>query len=324
MREEVAAYLLSKGARLSIFSAIALDRGDDVRAMVGAEKDLLSRRMSRNEHGRLPLHHAVVCDRPAMVELLLALGADANAADLTGAAPIAYARRPAIVQMLIDAGGHLDLIGALTLERHDLAEAMLAQDPTRLGPAGRDTIALLMAVDRRNEAAVRWLIAHGVDVNAKRVLYDCNQTALHVCADRGLVDIAAAAAAGADTTILDDKFHAEALGWAEYCKQVAVAKLNSRPPGGIGWQRVRPHFRKKGHRQITDAPFICLLDYRLGAEPERPHQDAPTCPPITGSPGTMTTPARRGFVVAPSRRVPMPIASTIAIAFCDLSDANRR
>ena len=100
VREEVAAYLLSKGARLSIFSAIALDRGDDVRAMVAAEPDLLSRRMSRNEHGRLPLHHAVVCDRPAMVELLLALGADANAADLTGAAPIAYARRPAIVQML--------------------------------------------------------------------------------------------------------------------------------------------------------------------------------------------------------------------------------
>ena len=101
--------------------------------MVGAEPELLRRRMSRNEHGRLPLHHAVVCDRPAMVELLLELGADANAADLTGAAPIAYARRPAIVQMLIDAGGQLDLIGALTLARYDLAEAMLAQDPTRLG-----------------------------------------------------------------------------------------------------------------------------------------------------------------------------------------------
>jgi hypothetical protein len=31
--------------------------------------------------------------------------------------------------------------------------------------------------------------------------------------------------AGADTTILDDKFQADALGWAEYCKRPAVAKL---------------------------------------------------------------------------------------------------
>ena len=93
VREEVAAYLLSRGARLHIFSAIALDRGDDVRAMVAAEPELLSRRMSRNEHGRMPLHHAVVCNRPAMVELLLELGADVNAADLAGAAPIAYARQ---------------------------------------------------------------------------------------------------------------------------------------------------------------------------------------------------------------------------------------
>ena len=67
VREEVAVYLLSRGARLHIFRAIALDRGDDVRAMVAAEPELLRRRMSRNEHGRMALHHAVVCNRPAMV-----------------------------------------------------------------------------------------------------------------------------------------------------------------------------------------------------------------------------------------------------------------
>jgi hypothetical protein len=32
-------------------------------------------------------------------------------------------------------------------------------------------------------------------------------------------------AAGADTTILDDRFQADALGWAEYCKRPGVAKL---------------------------------------------------------------------------------------------------
>ena len=73
---------------------------------------------------------------------------------------------------------------------------------------------------------MRWLIEHGVDVNAKRLLYDCNQTALHICAERGFVEVASELlAAGARTTILDDTFHADALGWAEYCKQPKVADL---------------------------------------------------------------------------------------------------
>ena len=241
VHQEVAAHLLSKGARIHIFSAIALDRVADVRAMVAAEPELPRRRMSRNEHGRNPLHHAVVCNRPAMVELLLELGADANAADLSGAAPIAYAHRPAvesgIMQMLLDAGGQLDLMGALTLGRTDVAEAMLAEDPTRLGPDGRDTIALLLAVDRRDESALCWLIEHGVDVNAKRTLYNCNQTPLHMCAERGLVEFAARLLlAGADTTILDDMFHADALGWAEYCKYPDVAKLIRAHRAALGAQ----------------------------------------------------------------------------------------
>ena len=83
-----------------------------------------------------------------------------------------------------------------------------------------------LAVDRRDARTVQWLIGHGVDINAKRTLYDCNHTALHMCAERGLTEIAAQLlAAGADTTILDDKFHADALGWTEYCKQPKVAKL---------------------------------------------------------------------------------------------------
>ena len=110
--------------------------------------------------------------------------------------------------------------------RYDLAEAMLAQDPQRLGPGGRDTIALHLAIDRKDGAAVRWLIERGVDVNAKRLLYDCSHTALHMCAERGFVDLAAELlAAGADTTLPDDKFAADALAWAEHCNRPDVAKL---------------------------------------------------------------------------------------------------
>ena len=195
----------------------------------------------------MPLHHAVVCNRPAMVELLLELGADANAADLSGAAPIAYAHRPAvesgIMQMLLDAGGQLDLIGALTLGRYDVAEAMLEEDPARLGPDGRDTIALHLAVDRRDETALRWLIEHGVDVNAKRTLYNCNQTPLHVCAERGLVDIAAQllqAGGGHD----DPRRHVpRRCAWLGGVLQAARSRqAHSRAPGGA-WQCGAARFR---------------------------------------------------------------------------------
>jgi len=85
---------------------------------------------------------------------------------------------------------------------------------------------------------VRWLIEHGVDVDAKRVLYDCNHTELHMCAERGLTEVAKELLqAGADTTILDDKFQADALGWAEYCKQPKVAKLIRAHRAGLAGKR---------------------------------------------------------------------------------------
>jgi ankyrin repeat protein len=230
VHEDVAAYLISKGARLNIFSAIALDRGDDVTAMVRADTAQLQRQMSRNEHRRGPLHHAVRCSRPAMVRLLLELGADPNAADSTGAAPLAYGRDAAaaveIVAVLTGGGARLEMTGALMLGRYDDAAALLAEDPARIGPDGRDTIALHLAVDRQDHQALRWLIAHGADVNAKCTIYECRQTALHMCAERGLVEAARLLlAAGADTTIPDDKFKDDALGWAEHCRQPDIAAL---------------------------------------------------------------------------------------------------
>ena len=48
--------------------------------------------MSRSEHRRTPLHHAGSEElAAAMVRLLLDLGADANATDLTGATPLVTA-----------------------------------------------------------------------------------------------------------------------------------------------------------------------------------------------------------------------------------------
>jgi ankyrin repeat protein len=184
VREDVAQYLLSVGAELNIWSAIALDRGDDVRRFVKRDPAILSARSSRNDHHRTPLHHAAAVNRPAMVRLLLELGAQVDAVDDAGRTALTVAAvekaDPSILTMLERAGARLDLLTAITLGRYEIAERMVAEDPARIGPDGRDTIALHLLVAKRNEEGVRWLIAHGVDVNAKRFLWECNSTALHV------------------------------------------------------------------------------------------------------------------------------------------------
>jgi ankyrin repeat protein len=230
VREDVAAYLLDHGARLNLWTAIALDRIDAVRSMVTRDATLLGARMTRNQHRRTALHHAAAKNRPRAVRLLLDLGADSHATDATGATPLTTASQegadPAIVEMLLAAGARLDFLTAVNLERYDLAEAMLAQEPARLGADGRDTVALHLAINRKNHDAVRWLIGHGVDIDAKRLMWDCNHTALHMTIENG--DIALARMlldAGADPNVRDDKYNATALGWANFFDREDFAKL---------------------------------------------------------------------------------------------------
>jgi ankyrin repeat protein len=228
VREDVAAYLLGKGAKLDLWSAIALDRADDVRRFLARDPSLLRAQMSRNEHHRTPLRHAAATNRPRIVQLLIELGADPNATDASGATPLTTAAQEnadaSAVAMLLAAGARLDFMAALNLKRYEAAEAMLRDDPARLGPGGRDALALHLAVSKKNAEAVRWLIAHGVDVNAKRLIWDCNHTALHMTAENGAVEIARLLLdAGGDPSIRDDD--ATVLGWAEFCGQDEVAKV---------------------------------------------------------------------------------------------------
>jgi ankyrin repeat protein len=230
VREDVAEYLLRQGARLDIWSAIALDRAEDVRRLVARDPLLLDARMTRNQHRRTPLHHAAAKDRPGIVRLLLELGANPQTADATGATPLTTAALehadPTIIAMLEKAGSAFDLAAAINVNRYDLAEDMLRKDPSRLGPDGRDTIALHLAVSRKNADAVRWLVAHGVDVNAKRHMWDCNHTALHMTTENGAIDIARLLLdAGADPNICDDKYNATALKWAEFFGREDFAAL---------------------------------------------------------------------------------------------------
>src|SRR5207237_10034997 len=92
----VADFLVSRGARHHIFSAIALTLGDEVRRIVASDASSLTRRLSRNENNQLPLHFAVRLNRPDMVALLLELGADPLAVDGSGYPAAMYASGPDI------------------------------------------------------------------------------------------------------------------------------------------------------------------------------------------------------------------------------------
>jgi ankyrin repeat protein len=201
-----------------------------VRDMIARDPTLLRARMTRNLRRRTALHHAAAKNRPAMVRLLLELGADAKAADATGATALTTATQenadPSIATALLAAGAPLDLLTAISLQRFDTAEAMLRDEPARLGPDGRDTIALHLAVSRKSLPTIRWLIAHRVDVNAKRPMWDCNHTALHMCVENGAIDIARMLLdAGADPNVRDDKYKATTLGWAQFFGREDFAAL---------------------------------------------------------------------------------------------------
>jgi ankyrin repeat protein len=230
LREDVAEYLMAHGAPLTLWSAIALDQAGAVRRFIEADRSLLTARMSRNQRFRTPLHHAAAKNRPAIVRLLLDSGIDPCATDATGATALTTAAfenaDPSILEMLQRAGASIDFTAAVVLQSDDLAEAMLKTDPLRIGPNGCDTIALHLAVSKKNADIVRWLIAHGVDVNAKRTMWGCNHTALHMTIENGDIDIARMLLdAGADPNIRDDKFHATALGWAEFFGRDAFVAL---------------------------------------------------------------------------------------------------
>jgi Ankyrin repeats (3 copies) len=103
---------------------------------------------------------------------------------------------------------------------------MVADDPARIGCDGRDTIALHLLVAKGDADGVKWLIERGANLNAKRVLWGCNHTALHITAERGAVELARILLdAGADPSIRDDKYEATVLGWADYCGQPQIAEL---------------------------------------------------------------------------------------------------
>jgi ankyrin repeat protein len=239
----VAGFLVSRGARHHIFSAIAVNSAEDVRRIVAADPSALARRQSRNEDHRTPLHFAVAKDRQEMIALLLELGADPLSVDGSGQPVASYATEPATdravmeriqtmvaAEMISAERGHrqpraepLDLLALLALGDFDRADRLLKANAGLTGSAG----GVLHRMAKRNDgAAVTWLLERGADVNGLWAHWDSHVTPLHLAilgGHAGIVPILLKA--GADPAIRDSKHESDAFGWADFFKRTEIAAI---------------------------------------------------------------------------------------------------
>jgi ankyrin repeat protein len=222
-RRAVAAFLVSRGARHHIFSAIALDLGEEVRRLTTADPGMLEKPMSKFENERRPLHFAVAQNLPEMVALLLDLGADPKGTDADGAPASTYATAPGADRAVIEVlalRGEVDLFGALVLGDEAKAAELLAARDGVIEPGP-----LHLFAKRGDARAVRWLLDHDADPNARWSHWDADVTPLHLAAAQGHVEVVRLLLeAGADPAIRDSKHDGDAVGWAEYGRVPRAAR----------------------------------------------------------------------------------------------------
>lgn len=89
--DDAVSLLLERGGRHDIFSAIAVGNLKAIRTLVEERPDTLDARRSLRYGGQTPLHFALTRDNLAVLDLLLALGADVDATDHNGQTALEFA-----------------------------------------------------------------------------------------------------------------------------------------------------------------------------------------------------------------------------------------
>lgn len=243
--------LVERGARHHIFSAIAMNLAGEVRRIVAEDPSALNRRMSRNEDHQLPLHFAVRMLRPAMVALLVELGADPLGVDASGYPAAAYAATPDVDRPVMEAirsmtsaelvsaergerplqVQRIDLLAALALGAWETAERLWSEGAGGRHPDDAFAGALHLMAKRGDAHAVAWLLQHHVHPSARWAHWDAEVTPLHLAVMSDHPDVVRLLlAAGADPGIRDSKHDSDALGWAEFFHRTEIVSLLTTRP----------------------------------------------------------------------------------------------
>ena len=221
----IANFLISRGARHNIYSAMAINDDNEVRRIVAADPRELERTQSHNEDFRRPLHFAVHKQLHRTVSLLLELGSDPLGTDASGNTAVAYAMSTEIARPVLEAIRARvgpTLLTSVALGDWDNAARLVREDPRAVE---RDGILHLMSKSN-NVAAVKWLLDHGANPAARWDHWGAVVTPLHLAALAGHPDIARVLLdAGADPTIHDTQHDSDALGWAEFFRRLDIVEM---------------------------------------------------------------------------------------------------
>jgi ankyrin repeat protein len=239
---DVARCLLSHGATHTVFSAVALGEIDAVHTLAAEGADL-NQRMDRTNQRRTPLHLAIVKKQPAALRALIELGADLNLTDAVGLTALDHATLGGeldMARMLLEAGADLSLPAAIVLERHDVVERILRDDPNRLSTTdNRGWARLLVHASARGSAAVietllRTVMRHRAGLTIVNMADDeetavdgaSRYTALHAAAFNGNDDVVRVLLRhGANPRVRDGKYCGTPAGWAAYAGHHRTAEL---------------------------------------------------------------------------------------------------
>ncbi|MGK7951466.1 MAG: sigma-70 family RNA polymerase sigma factor [Xenococcaceae cyanobacterium] len=164
---EVREYLLSQGAQLDIFSAIALKEKDVVNSLVTANPAILKDRLGFVMDEFQPLHFAIKNMMPETVELLLEKGADVNALTSLGVTPLCMATKidhQQIIELLMANNANIDLDTLIVAERWEQAQALFETKPNIIS---EKPLLLHYTIRRGLTAATSWLIERGADINIR-------------------------------------------------------------------------------------------------------------------------------------------------------------
>ncbi len=238
--DEMADYLLTRGATLTPHAAARLGKITDLRAMITADPSTVH---ARGGDGQFPLHFARTIE---IADLLLHNGAQLDGLDIDHASTPAQwlsASRQNVAAHLVTRGAAADPFMAARIGDCALLERLIKAEPegvqVRVSRArfpapppaaghiylytiGEGCSLVHAAAESEQRDAILWLTAHGADVNA-RGGYD-DATAFHAAAwGNRPVAINALLDAGADINAVSGPMHRnQPIGWAIVSGAVAA------------------------------------------------------------------------------------------------------